>query len=405
MPSSMCWPVGFGAQVSRRGRVVDDGGGILGEDADAVDPAAEARRHGHVRRGGHDARPERRVPRERDEGVAEGLLGAGPRRDADRRPRVRARRASEPSVGARVVDVPQSRRRARRTAALPVSRRRTAPTVGSGPHQGACRGPSICSAESIAEWLIASPGEGQPPALDRVGEDDRWSGSVGVGLVEGPDEPIDVVAAEVGQGVAAGPRRRRPAMTRARASRSAGLAPSSETFPAAEPSRRMRTWYSSLGMSSIRRWRTSPPGAAMRRLSRWPYLASSTCQPAAANMPDSWWTRIPGTTRSRLCRLRSTIIVTLPIPRSESSIALSQTLPSSSSASPTSETNRRSRPDADPPGPCSDPRRGARGTGRRAPRTAARPPRDRPIRSRSRPGRGPWCGSGTTAGRRTRAAR
>ena len=73
-----------------------------------------------------------------------------------------------------------------------------------------------------------------------------------------------------------------------------------------------------------------------------PYFASMACQPAAANMPSTRRMRMPGTTRSRLWRLRSTIIVTLPSsPRPSSRIA-SQTLPSSSSASPTSATNRRS---------------------------------------------------------------
>ena len=66
------------------------------------------------------------------------------------------------------------------------------------------------------------------------------------------------------------------------------------------------------------------------------------CQPAAANIASTRRIRIPGTTRSRLCRLRSTIIVMFPrSPRPSSRIA-SQTLPSSSSASPTRATNRRS---------------------------------------------------------------
>ena len=50
-----------------------------------------------------------------------------------------------------------------------------------------------------------------------------------------------------------------------------------------------------------------------------------------------------GTTRSRLWRLRSTIHVTLPRPCDAGSATASQTLPSSSSASPTSAMNRAAR--------------------------------------------------------------
>ena len=164
--------------------------------------------------------------------------------------------------------------------------------------------------------------------------------------------------------------------------------------------RRMSAWYSSLGISSMRRRRVSPPApveGGLRGGGRtWPPAPAS---PRPANICSRRRMRMPGTTRSRLCRLRSTSTVTLPSPGSGSSSTASQTLPSSSSASPTVATNRRSGHAA-----ASSARCGRAGTGPRAPRTSARPRPGPPTRSRSRPGRGPWSATGTTGGRRTAGA-
>ena len=110
-------------------------------------------------------------------------------------------------------------------------------------------------------------------------------------------------------------------------------------------------------------------------------------------------TLMPGMTRSRLWRFRSTIHRTLPrrVPRMVSSPIASQMLPSSSSASPTSATNRRRWPSGRAE-VCSRVAVGKRREERRGGAEA------RPNPSRSRRDRDPWSDSGTPASRRTRAA-
>ena len=103
-----------------------------------------------------------------------------------------------------------------------------------------------------------------------------------------------------------------------------------------------------------------------------------------------------GTTRSRLCRLRSTTQTTSPSSPTIGSSTASQQAPSSSSASP------EQRVLAAGLGPTSvEP---ARRSAAPAPPRSARSPRSRPSPSSSRPGRGPSRGWGSTAARRTRAA-
>ena len=380
------------AAARRRGRATSVGR----EDAHPVDPAAQVGGHRHVRRGGHDARPKSVHPRQRGQRVAQDLLGRRLGRDAhvdvggDRHGA-----AMRPAAVRASPELPSPRRAA---AGPPASRARSPPTgrPASAPRRRRQRRDLVRVEHRRVVERVAR--EGQPPALDGVGEDDAGPRPVGVRLVEDPHEAVDVVAAEV---------RREPRQSRvvgaSRATRAgrrgrSRSAPASRRSRASAPGRRIRPWYSSLGMSSMRRRSVSPPGHSNAACSRLPYLASSTCQPAARNICSRRRMRMPGTTRSRLWRLRSTSRVTLPRPWSGSSSTASQTLPSSSSASPTVATNRRSgqrRP---------RPRGGRAGTRRRAPRTWAPPRPARPTRSRSRPGRGPWSATDTTGARRTSGA-
>ena len=65
-----------------------------------------------------------------------------------------------------------------------------------------------------------------------------------------------------------------------------------------------------------------------------------TRHPLAASISRQTCTRIPGITRSRLCRFTSTTQSTRGLVASAGSITASHTVPSSSSASPSVETNR-----------------------------------------------------------------
>ncbi len=139
--------------------------------------------------------------------------------------------------------------------------------------------------------------------------------------------------------------------------------------------------------------RTARPGAART----WPRAPASR-RPGTS--PRAARPGCPGTTRSRLWRLRSTIQSHVAEPAQRLLERRSpRRLPSSSSASPTSATKRRSGQAADASG-----RSAARGSGPPARRTAGRPRPGRPSPSRSRPDRDPWSGSDTTGGHRTTAA-
>ena len=122
-----------------------------------------------------------------------------------------------------------------------------------------------------------------------------------------------------------------------RVSRSAPSRPARRRSRTSSGWERSRRWYSSLGMSRMRRSKTSPPSAAKSALIRWPQVRVMTCQSAAANMPCRRWIWTSGMTRSRDCRLRSTIQTTSPRLRTSGSMMASQTAPSSSSASPSRE--------------------------------------------------------------------
>ena len=154
---------------------------------------------------------------------------------------------------------------------------------------------------------------------------------------------------------------------------------------------RSRRWYSGLDISSMRRRRASPPGRANSSCSSRPYLTVSTCQPAAANMPCSRMAPRMGTTRSRLCRLRSTIqthLAQLADHRVEDRL-------------PAGALVQLGVADAgSTAGPCRRPRTGPCSAGPARPRSAPSR-RCRPSRWSSRPGPGPSRGSGSSAGRRT----
>ncbi len=128
-------------------------------------------------------------------------------------------------------------------------------------------------------------------------------------------------------------------MSATNVSTSAG-APSRNRLRSCAPVSPNSDWYCSFGIASIQSRSASPPGWAYARASLRPYLTSTTCQPAASNWPRHWSIRTPGTTRSSDCRLKSTTHITLPSPVVAGSATASQTLPSSSSASPINATNR-----------------------------------------------------------------
>ena len=236
-------------------------------------------------------------------------------------------------------------------------------------------------------------GDRQAPALDRVGEEHarpvadlrRTRGSAASSASRSwPPRSVTSGASSSSECSAhAGPR---PRSARRRGSACAASA----------PGRPKSDWYSSLGMSSIQARSDSPPGSAKAACSRRPYFASTTCQPAASELRRaSWSIRTPGTTRSSDWRLRSTIQVTLPRPVVAGSATASQTLPSSSSASPMSAMNRRARPLAEvrvdvAAGQRGEERRGGAQTDR-----AGREVDDVGVLA---------CGTGTTAGRRGRGA-
>ena len=90
-------------------------------------------------------------------------------------------------------------------------------------------------------------------------------------------------------------------------------------------------------MSSIRCRSASPPGLVKSSSSSRPYFRVMTCQPAALNMPRNRSAVISGTTRSSDWRFTSTTQTISPSSATPGSTMASQTAPSSSSASPSSE--------------------------------------------------------------------
>ena len=242
---------------------------------------------------------------------------------------------------------------------------------------------------ACAEWFRLSPANGRPPALDGVREHHRRAGAIGIGLVEGPLELAEVVAAEVGRGCAAVRRRRRRRRPRKVVALGRPAAPSRSRPAAPRRAADQDLVFLVAPCRRCARRRASPPGRANRSWSLRPYFASMACQPAAANMPSTLTDADPGMTRSRLWRLRSTIIVTLPSSPRPSSRTASQTVPfvQLRVTDERHEPARRLARDRLA-------RSAAAGSDRREPRTSAPPRQARPSRSRSRRGRDPSSADG-----------
>lgn len=214
----------------------------------------------------------------------------------------------------------------RRAAADPSSNRAQGASA-SAPSRGASS--AIWSAVRRDEWFCGWPSLGRPWPLTVYAK-------ITVGLVSS-------MASNASPRVPRSwpPRLRRAARSVASSSvairRATGSLPPGRRSRSSPASQRSRRWYSGLGIASMRARRSSPPGRSNSSVSSRPYFSVSTCQPAAANMPFSRCAARYGTTRSRDCRLRSTIHTTSPSSATPGSRIASQTAPSSSSASPTRE--------------------------------------------------------------------
>ena len=134
------------------------------EHAGAVDPAAEVRRHGDVGSGGHDPAADLGIAGECGERVAERLLGAGRGRRSGRpAPRASARRSgSDRRLGCGV-----ARSRRRRAQSWPSGEvgGEAGPRVVRVGTECVAQSASTCSAPSSAEWLRLSPANGRRQPL------------------------------------------------------------------------------------------------------------------------------------------------------------------------------------------------------------------------------------------------
>ncbi len=158
----------------------------------------------------------------------------------------------------------------------------------------------------------------QPPALDRVGEDDARAVADGVGLAVAVDQRREVVAAEVaerGQQLALVEARRVDLEALAQLARVGAQQPLVLLVGHRVDARAQR--------------RAGAAAAA-------PYLTITQCQPAASNIAARRPAAMSGTTRSSDWRLRSTTHMTSPSLATIGSAIASQQAPSSSSASPIS---------------------------------------------------------------------
>ena len=301
-------------QRSASGRRPRQSGSPSGaEDAHLVDPAAEVGRHADVGRGGHD-----------------------PLADARARGRGRSARGRTPPAWTRPRGGAVGRRRHGSTGRAAGRGRRIASRArGRGAQRARPASPASKRvplvvrrrARSVAAQLVdllageqrgvveRAPGDRQAAALDRVGEDHRRPVGCGRRVPASASQQVaQVVPAEVAgsatrrpprSGSSARPQRRtaRPATACARAPRS----------PSARPRRTATGTPRSASRRSACAGR-APPSRANAARSRRPYFSSTTCQPAASNPRSSRAALMPGTTRSRHWRLRSTIQSTLPRP-------------------------------------------------------------------------------------------
>ena len=147
---------------------------------------------------------------------------------------------------------------------------------------------------SSAEWFSGWPANGRPPALHRVREDHRGRAGRRRRRRARSSSDRDVVAAEVAEqagSVLVG-------VSRARARGRRGRRAARRRAALAAPRRRAggpASWYSSLGMSSMRRRSAAPPGAlecGLQAAARtWPRGRASR---AARNVASNCRTRTPG---------------------------------------------------------------------------------------------------------------
>ena len=313
---------------------VQDRLGVVGEPvgplpgrphADLVDPAAEVGARADVR--AHRHHPPRRLgrlPGQVEQRPAQCRLGGG--HPAGVRPRSCGTAGGACPGDARAAQPPGGLR-AQRAAALPRRAARCHGRPGSAP---SCAASSpIWASRQQRGMVLRMPLDGQAVALDRVGQDHRRPAVVD--RLERFVQRRQVMPAEVADGA------RQAASSRSAMSRASGLVAARQ--PAAQLVRVAAEQPLVFGVGHV----VDPvpqrvparPGEQL--LSSRPYFSVITCQPAAVNMPRSRSAVISGTTRSRDWRFRSTTQTTSPSSATPGSTIASQTAPSSSSASPSSE--------------------------------------------------------------------
>ena len=217
----------------------------------------------------------------------------------------------------------------------------------------------------------------QRPALDRVGEDDARAVADRVGLAVAVEQAREVVAAEV-----------------AERGQQVGVVEvvDVDLEPLAQLAARRRA-----AAAGTPRWASRRCGRAAsgRRCRRGPYLTITVCQPAASNIAARRPAAMSGTTRSSDWRLRSTTHITSPEARDH---RVGDRLPARALVELGVADQRDLAAAARDVEVAGDVAVRERAPDRRGGAEADA------SRSSSRPGRGPSCGSGRTAARRTRAA-
>ena len=356
--------------------------GVVGEpvdavadrpDALAVDPAAEVGRRADVGRDGHDAVGDLgRLALEIDEEAPERLLGG-----------LACRVCSRPSVGGhprRLGDGGPARARRRRAAAraqLGLGR-----GVGEAAPTGRAGSVPSCAASSL-ELLVAEQRRvvgrvalgGQRPALDRVGEDDARAVADGVGLR--------------GSRRSAPPGRGRRGRGRWRAARGRSRPETSTSEPLAQLAARRRAAGAGTPRWASRRCARAARGWAASRGAVLDHHAVPAGRLEHAR-------QAPGGDVGHDAVQRLAVEVDHPHDLAElGHHRVGDRLPAGALVE-LGVADQRDLAAADRHVEVARPRSG----GRARPRSA-RWRRARPSRSSSRPGRGPWCGWGRTAGRRT----
>ena len=222
----------------------------------------------------------------------------------------------------------------------PIWRRMYRPSAlsgGNGAHSSCSATPSSrrkaasCSPVSCAPWFSGSPANGQPPPLQGPREDGHRPVGHAVRFRERFHDRVQIVAAHVGEqrGDLRVAQRLEPRGRLGRRALAEGLPRGGGRQPEQRVVLEVPHGLEPLSEPAPPGWAKAPARGAGRS------AVMTTCHPSARNRRSSCWLRWSPTTRSRLCRFRST---TTTWPRRSaiaSSVHASQTLPSSSSASPT----------------------------------------------------------------------